>query len=163
MRTIPIAAAALLAIAGGVASAQTTTPRTPGSPAPSATTAPVQRAATPNPLKQDDVAQIEGNSVYGGDNEKIGHVSNVLMNPDSKQIDRLVVTSGGFLGIGGHRVAIPLEKFSWDGEKGAFRLPMTTANVKEMPEWAEGAQTATGSSTPPRSDTAPASGGNSDK
>jgi len=148
MRTIPIAAAALLALTGSVASAQTTTSRTPGSPAPSATTAPVQRVAAPNPLKQEDVAQIEGASVYGGDNSNIGHVSTVLMNPDSKQIDRLVVSSGGFLGIGGHRAAIPLEKFSWDADKGAFRLPMTEANLKEMPAWAEGGQTATGSSTP---------------
>ena len=156
MRTIPIAAAALLVIASGVASAQTTSPRPPGATAPTAT-APAPKP-TPNPLKQEEVSQIEGNSVYGGDNEKIGHVSNVLMNPDSKQIDRLVVTSGGFLGMGGHRVAIPVDKFAWDAEKGAFRLPMTTANVKEMPEWAEGAQTATGSSTPPRRE-APAGAG----
>lgn len=161
MRTIPIAAAALLVIASGVASAQTTSPRPPGATAPTAT-APAPRP-TPNPLKQEEVSQIEGNSVYGGDNEKIGHVSNVLMNPDSKQIDRLVVTSGGFLGMGGHRAAIPVDKFAWDGEKGAFRLPMTTANVKEMPQWAEGAQTtSTGSSTPPRSET-PSAGAGSEK
>ena len=153
MRTIPIAAAALLVIASGVASAQTTSPRPPGATAPSATTPAPAPALTPNPLKQEQVSQIEGNSVYGGENDKIGHVSNVLMNPDSKQIDRLVVTSGGFLGMGGHRAAIPVDKFEWDAEKGAFKLPMTTANVKEMPHWAEGAQTATGSSTPPRRET----------
>jgi hypothetical protein len=141
-----------------VASAQTTSPRPPGATTPTAT-AP---APTPNPLKQEDVSRIEGNSVYGGDNEKIGHVSYALMNPDSKQIDRLVVVSGGFLGMGGHRVAIAVDKFSWDGEKGVFRLPMTTANLKEMPEWAEGAQTATGSSTPPRSET-PSAGAGSDR
>ena len=164
MRTIPIAAAALLVFSSGIATAQTTapTPRTPGSPAPSATTAPVQRAATPNPLKQEDVTQIEGNSVYGGDDSKIGSISTVLMNPDSKQIDRLVVHSGGFLGMGGHRVAIPLDKFSWDAERGVFKLPMTEANLKELPGWAEGAQTATGSSTPPRNDK-PATGAGSEK
>ena len=161
MRTIPIAAAALLAITSSIAAAQTTTPRTPGSPAPSATTAPVPRA-TPNPLKQEDVAQFEGTSVYGGDDSKIGSVSTVLMNPDSKQIDRLVVSSGGFLGIGGHRVAIPLDKFSWDAERGAFRLPMTEANLREMPGWAEGAPTATGSSTPPRRET-PSAGAGAEK
>jgi len=160
---IPIAAAALLAITSGIASAQTTTPRPSRAPGPSATTAPVQRTETPNPLKQEDVSQIEGNSVYGGDGGKIGHVSTVLMNPDSKQIDRLVITSGGVLGIGGHRVAIPVDKFAWDADQGAFRLPMTTANLKEMPQWAEGADTATGSSTPPRITPVPADTGDTDK
>jgi sporulation protein YlmC with PRC-barrel domain len=161
MRTIPMAAAAVLMIASGMASAQTTSPRPPGAPAPSAATAPVPRP-TPDPLKQEDVSQLEGTGVYGGDNGKVGHISTVLMNPESKQIDRLVVTSGGVLGVGGHRVAIPLDKFTWDADKGAFRLPMTTANLKAMPEWAEGAETATGSSTPPRTKP-PAGGGDSEK
>jgi len=164
MHSLAIAAAALLAT-GNLAMAQTTThsagqpaaPRPADAAAPAAT-APVQRAE-PNPLHQEDVSQIEGTDVYGGDNDKIGHISTVLMNPESKQIERLVVTAGGVLGIGGRRVAIPIQKFAWDSGKGVFRLPMTTANLKTMPEWAEGSETATGSSTPPSPEPPPAAGG----
>ena len=55
-------------------------------------------------------------------------------------------------GVGGHRVAIPVDRFTWDAEKGAFKLPEDVASVKSMPEWVEGAQTATGSSQPPRNE-----------
>lgn len=158
MRRIPIIPAALLVIAGGVASAETATSRPVDTPAPSAGAAPIQGAATPNPLKQEDVSRIEGASVYGADNRKVGHVSTVLMNPDTKRIDRLVVASGGVLGVGGRRVAISVERFLWDAEKRFFRLPMTTVNLRVMPEWVEGG-TMTGSSTPPRNGTSPADAG----
>jgi hypothetical protein len=59
--------------------------------------------------------------------------------------------AGGVLGVGGHRVAIPVEQFSWDADKGAFKMGTTVAELKQMPEWVEGSQqTATGSSVPPR-------------
>jgi hypothetical protein len=47
---------------------------------------------------------------------------------------------------------MPVDQFSWDGEKAAFKLKTTVADIKNMPEWVEGAQTptATGSSQPPR-------------
>ena len=154
MRKIPIAAVAALALLTGAASAQTpATPSTPRPAAPGATTAPAApRPVAQNPLTQEDVANIDGTGVYGNDDKKIGHVQTVLMEPQSKKIDRLVVSSGGVLGVGGHRVAIPVDRFTWDAEKGAFKLPEDVASVKSMPEWVEGAQTATGSSQPPRNE-----------
>jgi PRC-barrel domain len=152
MRTIPIAVAAL-ALMTGVATAQTsTTPNVPARPAPGATTAPAPAPKTPaiNPLAQEDVSKIDGTAVYGGDDGKIGHVSTVLMDPSSKKIDRLVITAGGVLGVGGHRVAISIDQLSWDADRGVFKLGMTEAALKQMPEWVEGQETATGSSQPPQ-------------
>lgn len=153
MRMIPITAAAVLALMTGAASAQNSaTPMSPRPAAPGATTTPAApRPVAKNPLTQEDVANIDGTAVYGNDNNKIGHVSTVLMEPQSKKIDKLVVTSGGVLGVGGHRVAIPVDRFTWDAEKGGFKLPQTVADIKSMPEWVEGAEnTATGSSEPPK-------------
>jgi sporulation protein YlmC with PRC-barrel domain len=152
MRKLPIAAVAALALMTGVASAQSTLPSSPARPAPGATAAPIQKEAAINPLSQEDVSKIEGTTVYGSDDGKIGHVSTALMDPSSKKIDRLVVTAGGVLGVGGHRVAIPVEQFSWDADKGAFKLNTTVAELKQMPEWVEGQQTMTGSSLSPRND-----------
>lgn len=151
MRKLPIAIAAL-SLMTGAASAQTNTLNTPPRPAPgAATTAPTQREAAINPLTQEDVSKIDGTAVYGNNDEKIGHISTVLMDPSSKKIDRLVVTAGGVLGVGGHRVAIPVEQFSWDADKSAFKMGTTVADLKQMPEWVEGGQqTATGSTLPPR-------------
>ena len=155
MRKLPIAAVAALALMTGVAAAQySTSPSIPARPAPGATTAPapMQKEAAINPLSQEDVSKIEGTTVYGSDDGKIGHVSTALMDPSSKKIDRLIVTAGGVLGVGGHRVAIPVEQLSWDADKGAFKLNTTVAELKQMPEWVEGQQTMTGSSLSPRND-----------
>ena len=103
----------------------------------------------------EDVSKITGSSVYGSDDKKIGSVSTVLMKPDSKQIDRFVVTEGGVLGVGGRDVALPADEFKWDASKGGFKIAKTEDQLKSMPEWkAAGSQTSTGSSTPP-STTAP--------
>lgn len=156
MRKLPIAAVAALALMTGAASAQmSNSPNSPPRPAPGATTAPMHKEAAINPLSQEDVSKIEGTAVYGNDDGKIGHVSTVLMDPSSKKIDRLVITVGGVLGVGGHRVAVPVDQFSWDANRDAFKLGTTVAELKQMPEWNEGPQTMTGSSQPPRDMTAP--------
>jgi hypothetical protein len=159
MPKLPIAAVAALALMTGAASAQmSTSPSSPARPAPGATAAPVQKESAINPLSQEDVSKIEGTTVYGSDDGKIGHVSTALMDPTSKKIDRLVVTAGGVLGVGGHRVAIPVEQLSWDADRGAFKLNTTVAELKQMPEWVEGQQPMTGSSLSPRTTTPPPAG-----
>jgi hypothetical protein len=82
----------------------------------------------------EDTSKIKGADVYGADNKKIGSVSTVLMKPDSKTVDRLVVVWGSVLGIGGHHVAIPLDQFSWDADNGAFKIAKTADDLKAMPE-----------------------------
>ena len=159
MHKIPIAAAAVLAMMTVGASAQTTSPSTPRPASPGAATAPVQREPAINPLTKDDVSNIEGTTVYGGDDAKIGYVSTVLMDPQSKKVDKLVVNAGGMLGIGGHRVAIPIDQFSWDGDRDAFKLSTTETALKDQPEWVEGQGTMSGSSTPPKSQSTPADAG----
>jgi PRC-barrel domain len=108
------------------------------------------KAPAPDPLKQEDVSKIEGTSVLGSDGKKLGDVSSVLMKPDDKKIDRLVVRAGGVLGVGGHRVAMPLDAFSWDSDAAAFKISKTADDLKSMAEWTEpgSATPATGSSTP---------------
>ena len=147
MRKFPIATVAALALMTGAASAQMTTPdNSPRTPAPGATMAPAAKPRPAiNPLTQEDVSRIDGTGVYGSDDSKIGHISTILMNPGTKQIDRLVVSSGGMLGVGSHLVAVPVEQFKWDADKGVFHLSTTVADMKTKPEWIEGAQTATGS------------------
>src|SRR5690242_16109464 len=95
-RNLLIAASAL-ALLAAPALAQT------GSPSPSTT---AQATSKADPLKQEDVSQIKGAAVYGSDDKKIGSVSTVLMKPDSKAIDRLVVGAGGVLGVGARDVAL---------------------------------------------------------
>jgi sporulation protein YlmC with PRC-barrel domain len=157
---LPIVTAAALGLIAASASAQTTPatgqPRTPGAPA---STAAAKPAPAPNPLAQEDVSKIDGAAVYGSDNKKIGNVSTLLMDPQSKKIDKLVVNAGGVLGIGGHRVAIPLDQFSWDADRDGFKLNTTETALKDQPEWVEGAGAMSGSSIPPKDQNAPNNAG----
>jgi hypothetical protein len=145
--------------AGGVTAPRTTAPGAPtGGPAPVA----LPRVPAPDPLSLEDTSQIKGSIVYGSDDKKIGSVSTVLMKPDSKTLDRLVVSEGGVLGIGSHRVALPIDDFKWDRDRDAFKVSETAAELKAMPAWnAASADIATapssGSSQSPLS-TAPSGG-----
>ncbi len=142
MRNRLIAAASVLMLIGAPALAQTAPPSSaPRTPSPSssmsAPSAPAQavRTPVPDPLKMEDVSKITGSAVYGSDDSKIGSISTVLMKPEDKTIDRFVVNSGGVLGVGGHKVAMPISQFTWDSDKGAFKLSNTIDDLKSMPEW----------------------------
>src|SRR5258708_5856367 len=124
MRTIPIAAAALLSILAATAGLATT-PNQPG-PLAQATLHPQATHEAVNPLTKGDISGIEGIDVYGNEG-KLGYVSTVLIDPQTKKPDRLIVAAGGVLGIGGRRVAIPVDQFKWEPDKGAFRLMTTMA------------------------------------
>jgi sporulation protein YlmC with PRC-barrel domain len=134
MRKSMIAAAAALAVAALPALAQTSAPGSaPRSPAGATTAAP--RPPMPNPLTQEDLSRVKGTDVYGTDDKKIGSIDTVLMNPQSKSVDRLVVRAGGVLGVGGHNVAIPVDQFTWDMSHEGFKLTKTSDELKSMPEW----------------------------
>jgi sporulation protein YlmC with PRC-barrel domain len=135
------AVAALLAFGAGGAWAQSGMSG-PGAAAPARTAAPPVNNApaassTPmkDPLSSEDISQIEGSSVVASDGTSIGKVSTVLMDPSSKKVDRLVVAEGGVLGVGAHKVALPVDTFHWDGEKHSFTIQKTADDLKAMPEW----------------------------
>jgi sporulation protein YlmC with PRC-barrel domain len=139
MRSKLIATASAFVLLAGAAMAQTAPPsatnRTPAPGSSMSTTGPAVRTPAPDPLKMEDVSKISGSAVYGNSDSKIGSVSTVLMNPESKTIDRFVVNEGGVLGVGGHKVAIPVDQFTWDSDRGAFKLAKSTDDLKSMPEW----------------------------
>lgn len=141
------AVAALLAFGAGGAFAQSSTSG-PGAAAPSRSAAPPSSNAPPSssasssnsapmkdPLSSEDISQIDGSSVVASDGTSIGKVSTVLMDPASKKVDRLVIAEGGVLGVGAHKVALPVDAFHWDAQKHQFTIQKTADDLKAMPEW----------------------------
>ncbi len=60
---------------------------------------------------QDVTAEdLIGQPVYGPDEQKVGSISDIVFT-SSGEVDAAVVKFGGFLGIGAHRVALPLDQF----------------------------------------------------
>lgn len=54
--------------------------------------------------------QILGQTIYNDNNEKIGKVDDIIVAPD-KAISYAIVGAGGFLGVGKHDVAVPVNQF----------------------------------------------------
>ncbi|WP_342360918.1 PRC-barrel domain-containing protein [Terrarubrum flagellatum] len=110
--TTSVVAAALLC---GPAFAQTTPPTATPDPAPKAS-APAATPA-PNAVQMNSgqwlASKLPGVDVYNATNDKIGSIAELLLDQDGK-INAVVISVGGFLGMGKHDVAIPLAevKFS---------------------------------------------------
>ena len=56
--------------------------------------------------------KLDGLDVYNPDNQKIGDISELIIDRNGK-IDAVVIGVGGFLGMGEHQVAVPFEKVQW--------------------------------------------------
>lgn len=76
---------------------------------------------------------VLGKHVYNEKNEKIGQIEDVIVTPD-KSLSYAILNVGGFLGIGRHEVAIPINQLK--GEKDRFVLVGVTKDVlKAMPKF----------------------------
>lgn len=73
-------------------------------------------------------SKIVGSSVYNGANEKIGTVEDIVLKPDGS-MDEVVLSVGGFLGIGEKFVSMPFSdlKLSRDGDT----VKVTTDGTKD--------------------------------
>lgn len=71
--------------------------------------------------------------VYNEQNQKIGRVGDLVISPDGK-LSVAVIDVGGFLGMGKHRVAIPVQQFKQLRPK--VVLPGATKQaLKDLPEF----------------------------
>ena len=93
------------ALMTGVASAQTSTGNK-DTARPSATT---QTEGEYSAYK------LVGVNVYNQGNEKIGEIKDILLAKSGKA-DKVILSVGGFLGIGEHYVAVPFDQIKWVDE-----------------------------------------------
>ena len=74
-----------------------------------------------------------GKAVYNDSNQKIGNVDDIIISPDQK-VSFAIIGVGGFLGIGKHDVAIPMNHLKTEGDR--FILPGATKEaLKALPEF----------------------------
>lgn len=149
MRRTLIATAASLALLSGAAVAQTTSP-TVGNP--SSSTSSMSNTASPDSATTGSTAgssatsgamggqlasaeELIGKTVYGRDNEKIGEVEDIILDTNGKA-KQLVVSSGGFLGIGDKEVAVDYTAAEWDSQNNRLNLAgMSRDDIKALPEF----------------------------
>jgi sporulation protein YlmC with PRC-barrel domain len=77
--------------------------------------------------------KIMGKAVYNDANQKIGVVDDLIVTPD-RSLSYAIIGVGGFLGVGKHDVAIPVNQFKGEGDK--IVLPGATKDaLKALPKF----------------------------
>jgi sporulation protein YlmC with PRC-barrel domain len=71
-------------------------------------------------------SKLIGVNVYNDNNEKIGDIQELIVDKSGK-VDNVVLGVGGFLGMGEHYVAVPMEKLKWVNE------PIRTSSTSTAP------------------------------
>jgi sporulation protein YlmC with PRC-barrel domain len=152
MRKELIGAASALALMTGAAFAQgnsmtdptTSNPSTPPSamesaPAPANSPAMGEGGATGSAASAASAQGLMGKNVVGSDGEKLGSVEDVIVDPASGEAKQLIISSGGFLGIGAKQIAVDFSQAQVgmdDGDDPEIKLNnMTQADVEGMPEF----------------------------
>ena len=77
--------------------------------------------------------QILGKTVFNENNEKVGRIDDLIVAPTG-ELSFVIVGAGGFVGVGRHDVAIPVQQIQL--QDGKFVLPgATKAAVKALPKF----------------------------
>ena len=82
--------------------------------------------------------KVEGTAVYGADERKIGSVKRVMIDKISGKAEYVVVSFGGFLGMGEDYYPMPWEKLKYDTSLGGYWVDLTEAELKGAPKFNEG-------------------------
>ena len=89
----------------------------------------VQAVATGWSLKK----SVLGKSVYNEEGKAVGKIDDVIVAPD-KAVSYAIIGAGGFLGLGKHDVAIPVNQFRVENNK--ITLPGATKDaLKALPKF----------------------------
>ncbi|WP_102830416.1 PRC-barrel domain-containing protein [Bartonella bovis] len=93
-------------------------------------------AGDATPLTTDFVASnLIGVNIYNIENEEIGEVKDIILRQN--KIDGIVVSIGGFFGMGEHYVAISPEKLQMKRDDGKWKLMVNVTKnaLKEAPKF----------------------------
>ncbi len=71
-------------------------------------------------------SKLIGVNVYNDNNDKIGEIEELIVDKASK-VENVVLGVGGFLGMGEHYVAIPMDKLKWIDQ------PVRTSSTSTAP------------------------------
>ncbi|MET0674571.1 MAG: PRC-barrel domain-containing protein [Bradyrhizobium sp.] len=110
-----VAASALLASVAFAQTPSATTDTTTSAPAATSTTTTTTKTTEVSTKGNWRTSKLVGLNVYNESNESIGSINDMLTDK-SGDIKAVVIGVGGFLGIGEHLVAVPLDKVKFVDE-----------------------------------------------
>jgi PRC-barrel domain len=81
-------------------------------------------------------SEIKGTHVKNLQNQDLGEIDEVLIDPDTGQVRFVILEVGGFLGLGATRVAVPLSAFqiTQEGNTSKWVLDADKEKLKNAPK-----------------------------
>ncbi|MBR0801879.1 PRC-barrel domain-containing protein [Bradyrhizobium jicamae] len=79
--------------------------------------------------------KVEGTTVYGADQQKIGSVERVMIDKASGKVAYAVLSYGGFLGIGDDHYPTPWSSLTYDTNLGGYRTNITRDRLDKAPRY----------------------------
>ena len=83
--------------------------------------------------------QVEGTNVFNMQGEKVGEIDHLMIDKKTGHVTYVVMSFGGFLGLGHHHYPLPWTALSYDTELGGFRTGVNESKLKDAPEFTDDA------------------------
>jgi hypothetical protein len=80
--------------------------------------------------------KVEGTSVYGADERKIGAIERLMIDKVSGKVSYAVPSFGGFLGIGDDHYPLPWQSLKYDENLGGYITGLTEDKLRGGPKYA---------------------------
>lgn len=92
-------------------------------------------------LERNETAQliasdkVEGTAVYNPEGERLGTVSNFMVNKYTGKAEYAVLQFGGVFGLGSDHYPLPWEMLTYDTDKGGYVVNLDKDRLKEAPRY----------------------------
>ncbi|ALR22473.1 MULTISPECIES: PRC-barrel domain-containing protein [Sphingobium] len=77
--------------------------------------------------------RVEGTAVFNLAGEKLGHISNFMVEKRGGQVRYATLSFGGFLGIGNDHYPLPWSMLDYDVDKGGYVVDLSKEVLEKAP------------------------------
>jgi sporulation protein YlmC with PRC-barrel domain len=79
--------------------------------------------------------KVEGTAVYNRAGERLGSISNFMVDKRSGKVEYAVLSFGGFLGIGSDQYPLPWDILHYDTHQGGYVIDMAKDVLEKAPRF----------------------------
>jgi sporulation protein YlmC with PRC-barrel domain len=80
-------------------------------------------------------SKLDGDTIYSADGKDVGKMKEIMLDMHSGRIAYVVLSSGGFLGMGDKLLAIPWHVLTLDSKQKCFKLSISSEKIKNAPDF----------------------------
>ena len=81
--------------------------------------------------------RVEGTAVYNRQGERLGKISNFMVDKRSGQVRYAVLSFGGFLGLGNDHYPLPWSMLSYDTAQGGYVVDLDRKLLDQAPRYTD--------------------------